>query len=78
MKTMYKLQTPSRYLVNGNDRLVVGDRFFEATEINGFASPAHRVLVTNTKTGEKVMYAPGKEIRIKIGSKSKSKKKKGE
>ncbi len=58
----YRVQTPGRYLVKGEDRVVLGDTLYGGKEINGFKSPAHRVIVTDTKTGDKVTYFPGEKI----------------
>ena len=74
---MLKIQTPGAYLVDKDDnRLQLGDRFYEASEIHGFKSAAHKIILTNTKTGEVKTLFPGEFISVEAPKKKRASRKK--
>ncbi len=65
-KEMYRIQTGGRWLVKGGEQKVVGDALYKPEDINGWYSPAHRVVVKNTKTGDQKVYFPGDKIKVTV------------
>lgn len=61
----YKLQTPGAWLIKPDGtKIKLGDRYYEAEEIQGCYTPAHRLLVQNMESGEKTTYFPGQAINV--------------
>lgn len=61
----YKVQTTGKYLVKGEERLMVSDNiFYHAEQLDGFKSKSQRVVVTNIKTREKIALFPGEVINL--------------
>ena len=59
----YRVQTGGRYIVKGGEQVALGQqKFYSGKEINGWYSPAHRIVVTDTKTSDKKVYFPGEKI----------------
>ena len=61
---MYRVQTPGRYLIKGEDRIAIGDQPLRGEAIDGAYSPVYRVVVTNMESGEVKSYFPGEKIAI--------------
>lgn len=63
----YKVQTPGKYIVKGDEKLMVSDNtFYQAGEIDGYKSKSHRMIVTNIDTREKTVLFPGQVIDLGI------------
>ena len=62
----YKVRTAGRYLVRGDERLVVQEfTNYEASLINGMISPAHRVFVFNSENkSDNWTFFPGQVIDV--------------
>ena len=61
----FKVQTPGKYLVKGDEKKMVSDNiFYNAEEIHGFKSKSHRAVITNIQTREKVVLFPGEIINV--------------
>ncbi len=69
----YKIQTPGRYLVKNDEKTIIGeDRTYFAEDIEGWSSPAHRLLVrevTEPSSTEQFTFFPGQTIHIPVEAK---------
>lgn len=69
---MLRINTPSAYLVKGDEKLKLGDRLYDKDEVNGYKSMSHRVHIVDTETGEAKVLFPGQVIEYKTAPKKKT------
>ncbi len=74
--TKYRVQSPGAYLVKDGDQVIIGQqKDYTAEELNGWYSPANRLVVTNKETGEVKQYFPGEPVVFAVPKKKAKKKK---